>query len=93
MSATGTIQQITFDELLYAPAALVAVLAAEQSNASGASKLQAVVNGIMAGSAALAGTAGVSPTVAGISALVNLTVSILNALGVFTHKSAATPAP
>jgi len=87
MSATNTINQITAAELQYAPAVLAGVQAAEVSGASGSAKAQAVIDGIMTGAGALAQTQGIPPSVSGIAALVNLTVSILNALGVFRKKS------
>jgi len=90
MSVAATVQNITATEIAYAPAVLAGVQAAETSNAAGSAKAQAVIDGIIAGSAAASGVA--SPTVAGISALVNLTVSILNALGVFSHKPKAATA-
>lgn len=87
MSVATTVTNITNNEVQYAPAVLAGVLAAEQSTQPGTSKAQAVVNGIIAASAA--GAQVPQPTVAGISELVNLTVSILNALGVFSHKAKA----
>lgn len=90
MSVATTVNQITSVELQFVPAVLAGVQAAEATGAPGHAKAQAVIDGVIAGSGALAGQAGVQPTVAGIAALVNLTVSILNALGIFKKKS--TPA-
>jgi hypothetical protein len=78
-TVASTINQITAAELNYAPAVIAGVQIAESANADGASKAQAVVNGIIAGSQAL--ESATQPNVAGIAALVNLTVSIWNALG------------
>lgn len=80
-----TVAAINTQTLAFLPSVLAGVHAAEQSNADGATKSQAVVNAIIAGSGSLA--AGSNPDVVGIAALVNLTVSILNALGVFKHKA------
>lgn len=82
-----TISAITTQTLTYAPAVIAGVQAAETTGASGTSKLQAVVNGVLAGSQALEGAP--NPDVAGIAALVNLFVSIFNATGIFSHKKAA----
>lgn len=82
-----TIDKITANEIAYAPAVLAGVQAAETAGGSGHDKLNAVVNGIIAGSQTLESAP--SPTVAGIAALVNLTVSILNALGIFKKKAVA----
>lgn len=89
MSTLSTVNTITSDTLVYAPAVLAGVQAAEVSAAPGTTKLQAVVNGVLA--ASQAGEAVPNATVAGISMLVNLVVSIFNATGLFSHK-AATPA-
>lgn len=83
---TSTVNAITANEIAYAPAVLAGVQVAETSSASGASKAQAVINGIISGSLALESAP--QPSVAGIAALVNLTVNILNALGIFSHKAA-----
>lgn len=83
----STISAITTQTLTYAPAVIAGVQAAETTGASGTSKLQAVVNGVLAGSQALEGAP--NPDVAGIAALVNLFVSIFNATGIFGHKAKA----
>ncbi len=82
---THTVNQITAQVVTYTPAVVAGVQAAEMSGASGESKLQAVIDGIQAGSAGLVNTP--VPQVAAIAALVNLVVSIFNALGVFKHKT------
>jgi hypothetical protein len=89
MSVTTTVNQINTATLEYLPAVLAGVQAAEQvaPGLPGETKAQAVVNGIIAGSAVLAGDA--NPNVAGIAALVNLVVSILNAAKIFRHKAVA----
>ena len=91
MSTTPSpiITQITTQTLAYAPAVLAGIQVAEQSTASGASKQQAVVNAVLAGSGAL--EAAPNANVAGIAALVNLFVSIFNSLGLFNHKPAPPP--
>ena len=83
-----TISAITSQTMAYAPAVLAGVQAAEQSNASGATKKQAVVNAVMAGSQLL--TSSPNANVAGIAALVDMFVSILNATGMFAHKTSGT---
>jgi flagellar biosynthesis protein FliQ len=87
VSTLSTVNTITNETLTYAPAVLAGVQVAETTGASGSSKLQAVVNGVLA--ASQAGEAVPNATVAGISALVNLVVSIFNATGIFSHKAAA----
>lgn len=89
MSTSTAVTAITTQTLAYAPAVLAGVSVAEQSNAPGATKLQAVVNGVLGTSQALESAP--NPDVAGISALVNLFVSILNATGVFSHKTSVNP--
>lgn len=98
MSVASTVATITTNELQYAPAVLAGVQVAEAAgvNATGAEKAQAVLNGILEGSQVLATTPTVPPSVAGIAALINLSVSIINAFGLFGHKTtnvttAATP--
>lgn len=86
-----TIVAIDQSVLSYAPAAIVAVQAAEITNASGATKLQSTVSTILAGSQALESAP--NPNVAGIAALVNLVVSIFNATGMFNHKTKTVSAP
>jgi len=85
MSIESTVNQINTQTLQYAPAAMAGIMAAEQSTASGESKLQAVLDGIQAG--AHAGEQIPQPQVAAIAGMINLFVSIFNALGVFKHKT------
>lgn len=85
-----TIATINTQTITYLPAVLAGVQAAEQSNAAGATKKQAVVNAVIAG--ARGAETSTNPNVAGIAALVDLVVSILNSTGVFSHKSPAAPA-
>jgi hypothetical protein len=84
---TTVSNQITTQTLIYLPAVLAGVQVAEASQASGADKAQAVVDAVIAGSGAVAQIPGAPPQVAAVSGLVNLAVSILNALGVFKHKA------
>jgi hypothetical protein len=88
--APSTIGTISTQTLTYAPAILAGVQAAEQSTVSGADKKQAVVNAVIAGARAAEGVP--NPQVAGIATLIDLFISILNATGVFSHKSAPAPA-
>ena len=86
MSVSTVVGQITAAEVAYVPAVLAGVQAAETvDGATGASKAEAVIAGVLAGSQALSGAP--NANVANIAALVNLTVSILNALGAFRHKA------
>jgi len=78
------ISAIDTQVLNYAPAVLAGVQAAEMTAASGPSKFQAVLAGILAGSQAAEAIP--IPNVQGIAALVNLSVTILNMLGAFSHK-------
>lgn len=82
-----TIAAITSNTLSYAPAVVAGVQAAEITGASGATKQQAVINGILAGSQAL--EIAPNPNVAAIAALINLFVSIFNATGIFHHAPQA----
>lgn len=84
MNITSTVTQIDNQVLTYVPAVLAGVQAAEQSGASGQSKKQAVLDGVLAG--AKAGESVQIPQVAAISGLIDLIVSIFNALGVFKKK-------
>lgn len=81
MSITSISQQVA----TYTPAVIAGVQAAEVSGASGSAKLQAVLDGIQAGSAAAELIP--IPQVEAIAALVNLVVSIFNSLGIFKHNS------
>jgi hypothetical protein len=73
----------------YAPAVIAGVQAAEQSTASGEDKKQAVIDAIIAGSQVAEGIP--IPQVAAIGGLIDLVVSIFNALGLFRHKKATPP--
>jgi hypothetical protein len=98
MSAiTKTTGAITTQTLIYLPSVLAGVQAAEAASEMvvasggqpipGSTKLGAVLAGVQAGSQVAAGSP--NPDVAAIAALVNLTVSILNALGLFKKKTPA----
>lgn len=91
MSAVSTVTQIETQTLTYAPAAIAGIQAAEAGGqivgAAGPSKLSAVLSGIAAG--AQVGEAIPVPQVAAISGMINLFVSIFNALGIFKHAPAA----
>jgi hypothetical protein len=88
---------ITTQTLIYLPSVLAGVQAAEHASElvvaaggqplPGETKLGAVLAGVQAGSQAMAGSP--NPDVASIAALVNLTVSILNALGLFKKRAPA----
>lgn len=77
----------------YAQAVLNGVLEIEAAakGLPGQTKASIVVNTIVTGATVAEGIP--IPTVAGIAALVSLTVSILNAAGVFTHAPVAVVAP
>ena len=87
MSVTSTVTQIDNQTLQYAPTVLAGIQAAELSSASGENKKQAVLAGILAG--AKVGETIPVPQVAAISGMIDLFVSIFNALGLFNHKAAA----
>jgi hypothetical protein len=80
-----TIAAITSHTITFAPAVIAGVQAAEMSSANGTTKQQAVVNAVLAGARAAEGTP--NPNVAAIASLVDLVVSVLNATGLFSHKS------
>jgi hypothetical protein len=94
-SITGTIATVDATAAKYASAVLTGVLAVEAAakGLPGETKAGIVLNTIITG-ATVAESAPI-PAVAGIAALINLTVSILNAAGVFTHAAPAVvpPAP
>lgn len=92
MSVATTVNGITNQELTYLPAVLAGIQAAEAANAAapGTQKAQAVLDGIVAGSTVAAEAPGANPNVAAISALISLSVSIFNAMGVFKRKPAPT---
>lgn len=83
MSVTSTVNQIDAQAAKYAPAVLQGVLAVEAAakGLPGQTKADLVINTIQAGAAAAQNVP--VPAVAGIAALVNLFVSILNAAGIF----------
>jgi hypothetical protein len=99
MSTLSIVSQIEASIAAFLPTTLAAVLAVEATAHStpGQSKLQTVLNVVMA-------TTGVAeqvpvPSVAAVAGLANLLVTILNATGVFNHGAtppvipvAATPA-
>jgi hypothetical protein len=85
MSIETSVNHITAETLAYTPAIIAAMQAAESTQASGEKKQQAVVNAIIAGSAALAQGAP-KPNVQAVAGLVNLFASIFNGLGVFKKK-------
>ncbi len=92
MSAESTVTEITAQVSTYTPAVLAGVQAAEQSGAAGSDKKAAVLAGIQAG--AKVGESIPAPIVSGISSLIDLVVSIFNALGLFSHKtSVVAPIP
>jgi hypothetical protein len=91
MSVVSTVNQIDFATVQFAPAVLSGIQAAEQSSHSGENKKQAVLDGILAG--AKAGENIPIPAVAAISGMIDLFVSIFNALGLFHHMPAAPTAP
>ena len=93
MSTTSTLTTITADTNLYAPLVLGAIQIAEAAapaGTTGSQKAELVTSAI---SYQLATATGVPPNVQAIAGLVNIGVSLLNAFGVFVHKTAATPAP
>lgn len=86
----NTVDKITTTELAYLPAVLAAVQAAETVNVSGETKYAAVLDTVTGVSGAVAQTS-TDPRVQGIAALIDLTVLLMNRLGSFKHKPAATP--
>jgi hypothetical protein len=90
MSIVSTINQIDTQAATYAPAAIVGIQAAEAAGlatgATGQQKAQAVLDGILAGARVAEGVP--VPQVAAIAGLIDLCVSIFNALGVFNHHTA-----
>lgn len=90
MSVETMVGAISTATLTYVPTVLAGIQAAEQSSAAGADKKQAVLDGILAG--AKIGETIPVPQVAAISGLIDLFVSIFNALGLFHHKAPAVPA-
>ena len=87
----STVNQINEQVTTYAPLVMAGIQAAEQSTMSGANKKQAVLDGIQSASGTLA--ASTKPDVAAIGAMINMFVSIFNALGIFKKKPATPGAP
>jgi hypothetical protein len=88
MPVSTTVNNINTQTLAYLPSVIAGIQAAEAAapEAPGASKLDAVLAGIGAGSLALAGTP--NANVASIAALVNMSVMIFHLLGAFKHAKA-----
>ncbi len=89
MNVTSSVNNITNQIAGFAPAVIVAVQAAEAvPGASGSDKqkavVQAVLTGVEVGSQALETHS--NPAVASVALLVNLVVSVFNALGLFKRK-------
>lgn len=84
----NTVNQIDTQTLQYAPTVMAGIVAAQQSSADGATKKQAVIDGILAG--AKAGETIPVPQVAAISGMIDLFVSIFKALGIFGKKKTPT---
>jgi len=88
----ATITDITNQVSTYAPIAIAGVLAAEAASQTvpltGANKQAAVVSTIMAGiqAGAQAGERSKDVTVSGLSALIDMIVSIFNITGAFKHS-------
>jgi hypothetical protein len=91
MGVTSTITNIDTQTIRYAPAIILGVQAAEAAGvatgATGDQKAAAVLAGILAGARVAEGIP--VPQVAAIAGLIDLTVSIFNALGVFNHVAPA----
>lgn len=83
------ISAITLATVNYSPAVLAGIQAAEASKASGSTKLQAVVNGVLGTTGAL--ETNTNPNVAAVSALANFFVGIANATGMFNHGAKTAP--
>lgn len=91
MPINNTTDQVTEVIEKFTPATLAAVLAVEATakEKPGTTKLQTVVNAVMASAQVASGVP--IPSVAAIASLVSLIVGILNATGIFNHG--AKPAP
>ncbi len=85
MPISSTVTRITNQELLYTPVILHAVQAAQASNADGETKKAAVLAVTLAAAQGLESNP--NPNVAAIAALIDLTVSIFKATGLFSRKS------
>jgi hypothetical protein len=91
MTMTDTIAKMDAQIAQYAPLVIVGVQAAEQSTASGATKKQAVLDAIVAGSHVAEAIP--VPQVAAIGGLIDLVVSIFNSLHIFGHSTSTPAAP
>ena len=89
MSVVNTVTQIDSQIMAYTPAVMAGVTAAEASSQSGSNKKQAVLSAIQAGTKV--GETIPVPQVAAISGLIDLVVSIFNALGIFKHSLPTQP--
>lgn len=85
MSLLSITDQINQEIAKYLPVTLTAVLATETAAhaQAGATKLQNVVNAVMAGTQVAEGVP--VPQVAAIAGLANLLVTLLNSFGIFNH--------
>lgn len=91
MSFTAEIQNINDQTLKYAPSVLATVAAVESAAAGlpGQTKADIALNIVMAGAA---GASNVPiPQVQSIASLISLFVGILNATGIFRHKTPPAP--
>jgi hypothetical protein len=86
MATLTLVNQIEASIAKFLPSTLTAVLATEGAahNVAGATKLQNVVNAVIAGTAVVEAESP-APSVAAIAGLANLLVTILNYTGVFKH--------
>lgn len=87
MTTASVIESIDTQVLKFAPIAIGAILAAEQSGADGPDKKKAVLAAITGG--AQAGEKSSDSTVAGVSALIDVIVSVFNLTGTFQKAPAA----
>ncbi len=82
MSTTQTqvdINQALSTGIAVLPGVIAGIQAAEQTGAAGATKKDIVVNGVIAGAKAVEGSN--VPTVSAVGAIVDVCVSIFNAMG------------
>jgi hypothetical protein len=92
MVTVNSINKVDALTLQYAPQILGSITAVEAaaSSAPGLTKEQIVINTVLAG--AQVASALPIPSVTGIAGAITLFVGILNATGIFGHKSKTTPA-
>ncbi len=81
---TPTANDVLTTTTVFAPVVMAGVQAAEQSDATGEDKRQAVIDGVNAAAEVMTGIP--VPSVQAVGALIELFVTVFNKLGIFKKK-------